>query len=250
MAWSTRELANLAGTTVNTIRHYHRVGLLDVPEREYNGYKQYEVSHLVRLLRIRRLVGMGVPLAQIEEVSVANDVTPELLKRVHADLDAQIAALKQSRSDIEAILRDHAPADTPAGFESVASRLSAADSSILHIYKQLYDDDALADMRKMVDADTELISNELAELPANADEVEREKLAHRLAPILAKNMTDYPWLNDPAAHLSKSVHVTQQAFTEAMLELYNPAQLNVLVRANELAHEQLGTQDDGDESDH
>jgi len=29
MAWSTRELARLAGTTVNTIRHYHRLGLLD-----------------------------------------------------------------------------------------------------------------------------------------------------------------------------------------------------------------------------
>ena len=41
MAWSTRELAGLAGTTVNTIRHYHRLGLLDEPERRYNGYKQY-----------------------------------------------------------------------------------------------------------------------------------------------------------------------------------------------------------------
>ena len=69
MAWSTRELANLVGTTVNTIRHYHRLGLLDVPEREYNGYKQYEVRHLVRLLRIRRLVSLGVPLSQIGEVS-------------------------------------------------------------------------------------------------------------------------------------------------------------------------------------
>lgn len=26
MAWSTSELATLAGTTVNTIRHYHRLG--------------------------------------------------------------------------------------------------------------------------------------------------------------------------------------------------------------------------------
>jgi DNA-binding transcriptional MerR regulator len=33
MAWSTRELAELASTTVNTIRHYHRLGLLAEPER-------------------------------------------------------------------------------------------------------------------------------------------------------------------------------------------------------------------------
>jgi DNA-binding transcriptional MerR regulator len=33
MAWSTRELAELAGTTVNTIRHYHRGGPLAAPGR-------------------------------------------------------------------------------------------------------------------------------------------------------------------------------------------------------------------------
>ena len=54
MEWSTRELAALAGTTVNTVRHYHAVGLLEVPERRHNGYKQYRVHHLVRLIRLRR----------------------------------------------------------------------------------------------------------------------------------------------------------------------------------------------------
>jgi DNA-binding transcriptional MerR regulator len=43
MAGSTRELAEFAGITVNTIRHYHRLGLLDEPKRRYNGYKQYGV---------------------------------------------------------------------------------------------------------------------------------------------------------------------------------------------------------------
>src|SRR5690606_8663333 len=56
MAWSTRELAELAQTTVNTIRHYHHLGLLAEPARKDNGYKQYGVKHLARLLRIRRLV--------------------------------------------------------------------------------------------------------------------------------------------------------------------------------------------------
>ncbi|MGW3892293.1 MerR family DNA-binding transcriptional regulator [Micromonospora chokoriensis] len=32
------ELAELAGTTVNAIRHYHRVGLLEELTRRYNGY--------------------------------------------------------------------------------------------------------------------------------------------------------------------------------------------------------------------
>jgi len=31
VAWSTRELAELAGTSVKTVRHYHQLGLLDEP---------------------------------------------------------------------------------------------------------------------------------------------------------------------------------------------------------------------------
>ncbi|MEQ3553652.1 WhiB family transcriptional regulator [Pseudonocardia nematodicida] len=40
VAWSTRQLAELAGTTVRAVRHYHEVGLLDEPARRANGYKR------------------------------------------------------------------------------------------------------------------------------------------------------------------------------------------------------------------
>ncbi len=36
--WSTRELA---GTTLKTVRHYHRLRLPEEPERAANSYKQY-----------------------------------------------------------------------------------------------------------------------------------------------------------------------------------------------------------------
>lgn len=72
VAWSTSELATLAGTTVNTIRHYHRLGLLEEPDRRHNGYKQYEMVDLVRLLHIRRLVELGVPLSRIKEPSAGS----------------------------------------------------------------------------------------------------------------------------------------------------------------------------------
>ncbi|TDD35919.1 MerR family transcriptional regulator [Nonomuraea terrae] len=239
MAWSTRELAELAGTTVNTIRHYHRLGLLDEPERRYNGYKQYGARDLVRLLRIRRLAELGVPLSQIGEVDAAGDSTPDELRKLDAELAARIERLQKARSDIAAILRDSAPADVPAGFEPVASRLSEADSSIIHIYTQLYDEDAMKDLRHMVEADTGSIDADIDALSPDADEATRQRLAERLAPTLAQHLIDYPWLSDPVAHLSKSEHVTQQTFIEAVIELYNTAQLDVLRRASILAHEQL-----------
>ena len=37
MPWSTREIADLAGTSLRAVRHYHEVGLLDEPERHGSG---------------------------------------------------------------------------------------------------------------------------------------------------------------------------------------------------------------------
>ncbi|AGZ44041.1 MerR family transcriptional regulator [Actinoplanes friuliensis] len=239
MTWSTRELAELAGTTVNTIRHYHRLGLLDDPDRRYNGYKQYDVSHLVCLLRIRRLVELGVPLSEVGVARSAGDVPPEVLRQVDAQLAAEIERLSRARADIAVILRDGAPADTPAGFESVAPRLSTADASLIHVYSRLYDDDAMKDLVRMVETDTDPVNAEMNALPVDADEATRQSVAERLAPVIAQNLLDYPWLSDPAAHLSNSEQVTQKTFVDAVSTLYNAAQLDVLTRASLLAHEQV-----------
>jgi DNA-binding transcriptional MerR regulator len=250
VAWSTRELAELAGTTVNTIRHYHRLGLLDEPGRRHNGYKQYGVRELVRLLRIRRLAELGIPLSRMGEVGSGSDGAPDALRELDAELAANIERLQRARSDIAAILRDDAPADAPAGFAAVASRLSEADSSIIHIYTRLYDEEAMADLQRMVEADSGAVDDDFNALPADADEASRKSLAERLAPALARNLIDYPWLSDPAGRLSRSERVTQQTFIEAVVELYNPAQLDVLGRAGVLATEQFrAASEGGDDAD-
>lgn len=238
MSWSTRELAERAGTTVNTIRHYHRLGLLEEPEREYNGYKQYEVHHLVSLLRIRRLADLGVPLSQIRDVRAGADSTPQTLRELDAELEESIRRLQKAREDIAAILREEAPADTPAGFESVAGRLTVTDTSVVHIYTQLYDEAALADVRKIAE-DSDGLAADLDRLPPDADETARRPLVARLAKSLAQNLIDYPWLNDPASHLSKRGSLSAETMIEAIHELYNPAQRDVLGRAHVLAREQV-----------
>lgn len=59
------ELARLAGVTVRTLRHYHHIGLLAEPRRLSNGYRVYRMQDLTRLLRIKQLSGLGVPLEQM-----------------------------------------------------------------------------------------------------------------------------------------------------------------------------------------
>ena len=60
-------IARLTGTTVRTVRYYHSLGLLPVPE-ERGGWRDYELSHVARLSRIRWLTQAGVPLETIARV--------------------------------------------------------------------------------------------------------------------------------------------------------------------------------------
>lgn len=246
MGWSTSELANLAGTTVNTVRHYHRLGLLDEPVRRYNGYKQYEVGHLVRLLRIRRLVGLGIPLGQISTVAEAPGDAAAALREIDADLETEIQRLQKTRADIATILREGAPADGPAGFEHVAARLTQSDSSAIHLLAQVFDDEKLTDVRRMVEADTGSTSTEIDQLPDDADEQTRQRLAERMVPGMVRDFRDYPWLLEPFTSKSSGDRRDLQVLTDSMPGLYSPAQLDVLLRAVLAAAEEVrGHLEDG-----
>jgi DNA-binding transcriptional MerR regulator len=122
MAWSTREIAELAGTSLRAVRHYHEVGLLPEPERRSNGYKQYGVAHLVRLLRIKRLVDLGFSLARIAELGEDDHHPADALRTVDAEMGATIERLQRARVELGLILRHHAPADLPADLVPAAAR--------------------------------------------------------------------------------------------------------------------------------
>jgi DNA-binding transcriptional MerR regulator len=240
VAWSTSELAKLAGTTVNTIRHYHRSGVLEEPDRRRNGYKQYELPDLIRLLRVRRLVELGVPLSRIKNLDADQDAT---LRQVDDDHAAAIARLEKARQGIAAILKVNAPPDTPPGFEAVADRLSEADRSLIHMYTRIYDEQGLADVLSAVENDDEGADPEFEALPPDADEATRQRLAEKFAPSVAETLRAHPWMDDdPMAHAAKGGDVTRQALLDAVRELHNEAQNDVLRRAKQLAREQLRAQ--------
>lgn len=59
------QAAAFVGVTIKTIRHYHRVGLVDEPRRDGSGYRRYSSSELLRLVQVRTLAQSGVPLSKI-----------------------------------------------------------------------------------------------------------------------------------------------------------------------------------------
>ncbi|MET9550384.1 MerR family transcriptional regulator [Streptomyces sp. NPDC006627] len=129
MAWSTREMAVLAGTSLRAVRHYHAIGLLDEPERRSNGYKQYGVSHLVRLLRIKRLAALGFSLSQIADMrdGPGSDPDPRDLRALDEELAAAIERLQHARAEVGALMRRTATADLPLRVASVDETAELVD---------------------------------------------------------------------------------------------------------------------------
>lgn len=66
--WTIGRLAQRAGCSVETIRHYERIGLLTEPERGENGYRRYGGEDLRRLAFIRRSRELGFSQAQIRDL--------------------------------------------------------------------------------------------------------------------------------------------------------------------------------------
>lgn len=65
MEWTVQQLAERAGISARTIRHYHRIGLL-LPDRVgSNGYRYYGAVAVARIQRILLLRDTGMPLAEI-----------------------------------------------------------------------------------------------------------------------------------------------------------------------------------------
>ncbi|RJL23037.1 MerR family transcriptional regulator [Bailinhaonella thermotolerans] len=81
------ELASYAGVTVRAVRHYHARGLLPEPERDLSGYRRYDASAVIELIRIRVLAGAGVPLARVRELLRAGE---EEFAAAVADIDARL----------------------------------------------------------------------------------------------------------------------------------------------------------------
>ncbi|GAB2652860.1 MerR family transcriptional regulator [Saccharopolyspora gloriosae] len=232
MAWSTRELAELAGTTARTVRHYHQIGLLPEPERRSNGYKQYGVTHLIRLLRIKRLAELGVGLHTIAELG--NDEHPvEALRALDAELGEQMSRLSKARAEVTMMLEEQLATDLPSEFAVTAAvPMSDADKRLTSVLgrlldrddRQVYADLVASDARSHVDDDFE-------GLAADAGEAVRHDLAVRMAAHLETLREQHPGVFELGASDPRRFHSTVEQVSK---EIYNPAQLDVLRRTTAL----------------
>jgi DNA-binding transcriptional MerR regulator len=231
--WSTRELADLAGTTVNSIRHYHSEGLLETPERRTNGYKKYEVKHLTRLLRIRRLAELGMPLDQIAAVGDEAEPPEATLRILETEIQANIARLQLVRDELAHVIRHSAPTDLPPGFSEVAANMSATDRAMLLVYSRIFGQDRMASIRDLLTAPRTPAQIEFAELGEDADVATRARLADELRDDVRRINTQHPWTRDAGVGGTRPAAETRRLLRDAYASLYNSAQRDVLARIRE-----------------
>lgn len=238
MGWSTRRLADLAGTTLRAVRHYHELGLLPEPPRTTNGYKQYEVTHLVHLMRIRRLTNLGFSLDQIAAQGDGGDPAREL-ELIDADLANKIDELQAVRAEI-AVVREHGDAaDLPVGFESVVNGLTQTDRKLVTAYSSVFSTDAMKDLREVLPTELTDVDLKFAALPPDADVATRVHLAEQMAPGLRAHYAEHPWLALPESRVPDGQADTlRDTVDQAMTSLYNMAQIEVVYRTHLLATDQ------------
>src|SRR4026209_2844321 len=71
--FSSGELADSAGVSRDTLRHYERKGVLARPLRGHNGYRKYPPEALQRVQLIRRALSVGFTLDELAKVLKVRD---------------------------------------------------------------------------------------------------------------------------------------------------------------------------------
>ncbi len=233
MAWSTRQLADIAGTTVQAVRHYHRLGLLEEPLRTQNGYKQYGPSHLVRLLQIRRVSRLGVPLRQIDTVRLGGEEAGQVIRELDKELAGTIERLQQVRVELAVVLEEQASLDVPSPFRQVAVHLNERDQALVTLYSHVLEEPQLDDLRQLVsERQGDVDEDEFEALDDDSDDETIAAVGEKLAVMIGGHAERYPWMRDVMAASPHGKEFAESVVVPAITEFYNSAQLKALARAH------------------
>ena len=107
------ELAELAGVSTDTLRHYERKEVLSRPHRKANDYRQYPASALQRVRLIRRAIAVGFTLDELASVLKVRDNGGAPCVEVRAlaaaklsDVETRLCELSELRNELRAVLTD------------------------------------------------------------------------------------------------------------------------------------------------
>ncbi|MCA9837213.1 MAG: MerR family transcriptional regulator [Trueperaceae bacterium] len=99
------ELAKQAGVSVQTLRHYHKLGLLEPSETSEAGYRFYSEHDASRLKLIRTLRDVGFDLKTITDLLSAKENLRAMLQLQVESLEEQTRALMRQQIVLKAVAK-------------------------------------------------------------------------------------------------------------------------------------------------
>lgn len=107
-SFTISQVALLTGINAKAIRYYESVGLLPPPPRSSNQYRCYRMADVNRLILLRRIRYLGVPLAEAK--SLLQGATEARRSQVQQDLlrlvQVRLAALDQEIAELQRLAED------------------------------------------------------------------------------------------------------------------------------------------------
>lgn len=112
----------MAGISPRMVRYHHRTGALPEPGRTPNGYRDYTVDDVARLIRLTTLTDAGIPATAVDSVTDHHD----LLKDALLAVDSRIGELHRQRARILSLLNGtrSVPRDIGNLLDALRSRMS------------------------------------------------------------------------------------------------------------------------------
>ncbi len=101
------QLARLTGVGAKAIRYYEEAGLLPPPPRGENRYRRYGLVDVNRLILLRRLRLLGVPLSATKPLLMGTDAArcAEVQQQILALVEERLAAIDQEIAELH-LLRE------------------------------------------------------------------------------------------------------------------------------------------------
>ncbi|NKB77004.1 MAG: MerR family transcriptional regulator [Gammaproteobacteria bacterium] len=95
------KLAKKVGCNIETIRYYEKIGLLPIPNRGVNGYRQYDEEHLKRLRFILRAKELGFSGDAIKNLmKITNNIDDFTKAEVKNLTEAHISDISRRIDDL------------------------------------------------------------------------------------------------------------------------------------------------------
>jgi DNA-binding transcriptional MerR regulator len=146
------ELAEQAGVSTDTLRHYERKGLIPAPRRSQNGYREYPANTLDRVRLVRRALTVGFTLDELIPILRERDkggapcrqvraLTAMKLEKIEEQLK-QIGALRDELHGLliewDSLLESTAPGQPVRLLESLSSSPRIADRRLSPLYTSAF----------------------------------------------------------------------------------------------------------------